>query len=296
MVNKENIQINNSKIVYCIIQSRHSNSSKYRVYVKYLPNNNEISSIEGWYCTCKNGARTVGCCSHVSSIIYYCSRLNKYDIKHPANDILKIFPYRKKYETSDDDEEETIKSKKNKNKTLKGKIIKSDSIFSIEYVNDQLDTKMKRLLSSTSICDEENKKQKQSNEFSLEMFFSHVPKWGGQIIDLKNNKIILQNTCTIDYFLLAFWTSFKLSNTFKESIANLPNHICRNNISTCKIILDIIEFIETNNWNQAKSTWIQQIILKNPIPNKQNILTLCTFGNQLEYFLSFVKVNTSFFS
>ena len=30
-------------------------------------------SISGWYCTCPNGARVVGCCARVASIIYYLS-------------------------------------------------------------------------------------------------------------------------------------------------------------------------------------------------------------------------------
>ncbi|VDI18451.1 Hypothetical predicted protein [Mytilus galloprovincialis] len=27
--------------------------------------------IEGWYCTCKSGARVVGCCAHVASVLWY---------------------------------------------------------------------------------------------------------------------------------------------------------------------------------------------------------------------------------
>lgn len=50
------------------IQSRHKNSTKYDVYVQY-----NKKSISGWYCTCPNGARVVGCCAHVASIIYYLS-------------------------------------------------------------------------------------------------------------------------------------------------------------------------------------------------------------------------------
>ena len=40
-------------------------------------NTNTCSGIQSWYCTCKNGTRTVGCCSHIASIIYYFS-LAKY--------------------------------------------------------------------------------------------------------------------------------------------------------------------------------------------------------------------------
>ena len=50
------------------IQSRHETSTKYDVYVQY-----NKKSISGWYCTYPNGARVVGCCAHVASIIYYLS-------------------------------------------------------------------------------------------------------------------------------------------------------------------------------------------------------------------------------
>ncbi|CAM4848298.1 unnamed protein product, partial [Rotaria magnacalcarata] len=30
-------------------------------------------NITGWYCTCPNGSRVVGCCAHIASIIYYLS-------------------------------------------------------------------------------------------------------------------------------------------------------------------------------------------------------------------------------
>ena len=50
------------------IQSRHSQSKKYDLWIKYSVNN-----VEGWYCSCIGGARVVGCCSHVSSIIWYLS-------------------------------------------------------------------------------------------------------------------------------------------------------------------------------------------------------------------------------
>ena len=29
------------------------------------------SNVTGWYCTCKIGARTVGCCPHVASVVWY---------------------------------------------------------------------------------------------------------------------------------------------------------------------------------------------------------------------------------
>ncbi len=70
-VSKSIINVAESKILYSIIQSRHSNQVSYRVYVKYKPSISTIHSIESWYCTCENGSRTVGCCSHVASVILF---------------------------------------------------------------------------------------------------------------------------------------------------------------------------------------------------------------------------------
>ncbi len=66
-INKECVNFNNSKIVYSIIRSRHIGAKKYNVYVKYKTEVNSLDGIESWYCTCKAGMRTVGCCSHVDS-------------------------------------------------------------------------------------------------------------------------------------------------------------------------------------------------------------------------------------
>ncbi|XP_048766098.2 uncharacterized protein LOC125673525 [Ostrea edulis] len=52
-------------IVSAKIQSRHTSSKKYSLWIKY-----DIT-ILFWYCTCKNGSRVVGMCGHISCIIWY---------------------------------------------------------------------------------------------------------------------------------------------------------------------------------------------------------------------------------
>ncbi|XP_045173214.2 uncharacterized protein LOC123534842 [Mercenaria mercenaria] len=51
------------------IQSRHSNSMEHSLWILFEPNPDD--PIQGWYCTCKVGARVVGCCAHVASVIWY---------------------------------------------------------------------------------------------------------------------------------------------------------------------------------------------------------------------------------
>lgn len=52
-------------IVCAKIQSRHTSFKKYSLWIKYC------ETIVSWYCTCKNGARVVGMCGHISCIIWY---------------------------------------------------------------------------------------------------------------------------------------------------------------------------------------------------------------------------------
>jgi hypothetical protein len=81
------------KILLSKIESRHVNKCEYNVYIKYLPNESSTKSIAGWFCTCKDGARTVGCCSHIACVIYYLS-FGKYkdNLKKPAEFLNAIFP------------------------------------------------------------------------------------------------------------------------------------------------------------------------------------------------------------
>lgn len=77
MICKECSVFGDLKMVFAKIQSRHIKRTQYRTYVMYTPSStSEVQTamkVHGCYCTCKNGARTVGCCSHSACIIYYLS-------------------------------------------------------------------------------------------------------------------------------------------------------------------------------------------------------------------------------
>ena len=81
------------KIILAKIESRHVINCQYNVYIKYLANENSYESIYGWYCNCKDGSRTVRCCSHIACVIYYLS-YGKYEsnLKKPAEFIVDISP------------------------------------------------------------------------------------------------------------------------------------------------------------------------------------------------------------
>ena len=65
------VEIDNSidDIVRCSIQSRHSNENRYKAWIQYSLTGDPIRA---WYCQCKAaGGRTVGCCAHIASVIWY---------------------------------------------------------------------------------------------------------------------------------------------------------------------------------------------------------------------------------
>jgi hypothetical protein len=84
------------------IQSRHSNNTKYNSYVTYSTNKDDDNPIKNWYCTCKNGRRTISCCSHVTGVVYYLSNGRFSTRKTGKFTIDKIFPGHATRESSED--------------------------------------------------------------------------------------------------------------------------------------------------------------------------------------------------
>ncbi|KAJ8314676.1 hypothetical protein KUTeg_006826, partial [Tegillarca granosa] len=50
------------------IQSRHSKNTIHTLWIRYDVDEQDVS---GWYCTCKVGARIIGCCAHIASVLWY---------------------------------------------------------------------------------------------------------------------------------------------------------------------------------------------------------------------------------
>lgn len=61
----------NECIIRAKIQSRFSKSKTHDSWVKFEKNGSGYEAVIGMYCTCKVGERTLGCCSHLTSIIRY---------------------------------------------------------------------------------------------------------------------------------------------------------------------------------------------------------------------------------
>lgn len=61
----------NKTIIRAQIQSRFSKSKTHNTWVKFDGENSGLEEIRGYYCSCKVGERTLGCCSHVATVICY---------------------------------------------------------------------------------------------------------------------------------------------------------------------------------------------------------------------------------
>lgn len=53
-------------IVRVRLQSRHTSAKQYQLWIQY---ESGFDPIKGRYCQCKNGARVVGCCAHIASVL-----------------------------------------------------------------------------------------------------------------------------------------------------------------------------------------------------------------------------------
>ncbi len=87
-------ELNGNSLIRAKLQSRHSKSTKYNIYIQYDPTKSATDAIVMWLCKCKNGERTLGCCAHVASVIYYFA-YGRYQesIKTPAAFLTNLFPH-----------------------------------------------------------------------------------------------------------------------------------------------------------------------------------------------------------
>ncbi|CAF0897962.1 unnamed protein product [Brachionus calyciflorus] len=74
-------------------KSRHSSTGIYNVFLEFTNNKLEMKPIKGWYCTCKNRARVVGTCAHVTSVIWFLgyARENPEVLKPTSSDTYSQF-------------------------------------------------------------------------------------------------------------------------------------------------------------------------------------------------------------
>ena len=102
------VQVSNQEkyLLRTRIQSQHSQSLKHNLWIKYSTND-----IKGWYCSCMGGARIVGCCAHIASVIWYLSyaRFDPRELCQQSSDYFNEFFDAPDYEidNSDDDNDDS---------------------------------------------------------------------------------------------------------------------------------------------------------------------------------------------
>ena len=73
-------------------------------------------------------------------------------------------------------------------------------------------------------------------------------------------EIEFNNTCTIDYFLLAFWCVSKISNVSSQALIDLTQE---NKIA--RYFQKIIDLIDIFEWDRARSLWILAVLELKPV-------------------------------
>ncbi len=125
-------------------------------------------------------------------------------------------------------------------------------------------------------------KNKAKNDDSIiNLLRAILPEWGGKI-SLKSfdefYNFRITDTCTIDYFLLGIAFSCLVNKSLLQFLQNSKNKFL------CKKIEEIVNFIFINNWNEAKSIWILEILKLEP---KRRVFS--TFGEEYNFFISYIK-------
>ena len=69
------------------IQSRHSSSVQHTLWLRY--DNTLEEPIKDWYCTCEVGARVMGCCAHIASVLWYLG-YDRHQTQHDRGHEIKI--------------------------------------------------------------------------------------------------------------------------------------------------------------------------------------------------------------
>lgn len=70
--------------------SRFRNQTRYQLWISYVPNSDVHNEpIEGYYCTCKTGARTLGTCAHITSVLWYLGYAkNQENVSYPSHSLI----------------------------------------------------------------------------------------------------------------------------------------------------------------------------------------------------------------
>ena len=212
-----------------------------------------------------SGRKVLGCCVHISTVIYYLSYAKYYPIKKPGDFLNSVLVNRDSRVLSN--RPDYIKN------TRKIKIINPGN-----KTNESDDQDSEFDEQDTEFEDEEKVQDEPitSTYDFISDFKTHVPFWGANIT-YKKKLVYVTNTCTIDNFLFAFWVLFKIVPDFFEKILPLDQR---------ETIIEIVEKIQNNDWNEAKELWIIKVMKYN---RRIKDGTISLFGSKSSHFLDYLS-------
>jgi hypothetical protein len=233
-----------------------------------------------------SGQKVAGCCVHVATVIYYLSYARYNTNKIPAEYLNKIFVdiskkepanipryVRNKRQTcmisSSESSSSSESESEGKTSSLDKSLTLSDSRTDVSSINNDYSVE------TLSNYDEENDCFEPQNSINIQEIKGHVPQWGGKI-NYHNRKVKVSDTCTIDYFLFALWLQFKLTPNFYSMIPD---------IKETAVIKNIIQSIDSKQWNKAKEIWINDMMQYKEEPIRNSI---SMFGSEIEHFVKYL--------
>lgn len=82
-------ELNEHGLIRLRIRSRFRNAVKHQLWIAFQNETQEDEPILAYYCMCKTGARTIGCCAHVASVVWYLGYArHQQDVKYPSTALL----------------------------------------------------------------------------------------------------------------------------------------------------------------------------------------------------------------
>ncbi|XP_063373452.1 uncharacterized protein LOC134661345 [Cydia amplana] len=82
-------ELNEHGLIRMRIRSRFRNAVKHQLWIAFQNEIPEEEPILAYYCKCKTGARTIGCCAHVASVVWYLGYArHQENVKYPSTALL----------------------------------------------------------------------------------------------------------------------------------------------------------------------------------------------------------------
>ena len=120
---------------------------------------------------------------------------------------------------------------------------------------------------------------------NLLKFNKHIPANCVNFRVKRGLNVSFSNGCSVNYFLLAFWTTFEIEpSIINDKLENLSIKSTVNN-DICKILCEVVKLVDWNDWGKAKYVWLHDF-LKKEIPLTK--IYDC-FGSTKEFVFDFYK-------